>query len=70
MVLEGEIRNIARGGAFWEGGASINRRSHWSQIKNPYIGISVFFSTVRSAKPECTRATPGRRVRCWVWMRS
>ena len=33
-------------------------------------GISVFLTTVRSAKLECTRSTPGSPVRCWLCTRS
>ena len=34
------------------------------------IGTSVRLTTVRSAKLECTRSTPGKAVRYWLWMRS
>jgi hypothetical protein len=33
-------------------------------------GRAVVLKTVRSAKLDCICATPGRRVRCWRWMRA
>ena len=33
-------------------------------------GSSALLRTVRSAKLDCTRATPGSRVRCWLCRRS
>ena len=42
-----------------------------SALQPPYlIGSSRDFWIVRSAKLECTRATPGRRVRCLLCKRS
>ena len=46
-------------------------RSCWSErCIQACTGSSVLLRTVRSAKLDCTRATPGRRVRCWLCSRS
>lgn len=37
---------------------------------NHYTGNAVVFFTVRRARVDCTRTTPGNWVRISVWMRS
>ena len=33
----------------------------------PQKGIVVFLVTVLKAKLDCTRTTPGKQVKVWVW---